>query len=428
MKNRKKIKQVFFVCLLAIICCICVCSLDRVDVFAESVINTDGRYEVSYEFGGQSGIGGQMLKKYFDMSAEIEKIGTNYYLSITQLSNSMKNLTLNIADGMQVGYRITENDGNRTTYSYTLSEENISKELPFFVYVSTRDETFYFTVKLNLDSVKFLGDADKTTERPAQFVPILSTTAGTTYEAKKGQTFVIPALEANLGDESVEIFISAYYLRNGEKIEVAIEDNKITLDNVGEYHVVYRAESEKYLTLLGNPTYAEKGIVIMSQANGGESVKVSDINGILPNNVYAVASQIANDSTIYHSAEEKMSSIAERFQVFGLELITSDGNTVVPSDEITVSIKADFTYNRNDIAVYHLDKDGMLTKLFSENGGSYVNVTTDKVGTFIVCVPGVTFVMPIWSYVLIVFCVVILVAAAVSIIIVRTKRKQKAII
>lgn len=425
MKKIKKTKQAFLACLLAIVCCISVFSSKKMNVFAESLINTDGQYEVSYEFGGQSGTGGQMLKKYFDTSAVIEKIGTNYYLSITQLSNSMQNLMLTLEDGMQVGYRITENDGNKTTYSYTLSEENISRELPFSVYVAPRDETFYFTVKLNPDSARFLGNVDKSTERPAQFVPTLSTTAGSSYEAKKGQLFVIPEVEANLGEEKLEVSISAYYLRNGEKIEVAISDNKIVLDNVGEYHVVYKAQSDKYMTLLKNPTYTEKDMVIVSRADGGETVKVSDINGILPSDVSIIASKLADDSTIYHLAAEKMSSIAERFQVFGVELVASDGNTVVLSGEITVSIKADFTYNRNDIEVYHLNTDGVLTKLFSENGGSYVNVTTDKIGTFIVCVPGVTFVMPIWSYILIAFGGAIVVAAIVIICVIFVKRRKK---
>lgn len=404
------------------LCCISVC---MIAVSATSPIDADGRYEVGYEFGGQSGIGGQMLKKYFDSSAEVEKIGNKYYLSITQLSSSMQNLSLELADGMQVGYRMTESDGNRTTYSYTLSEENISKELPFSVYVSARDETFHFTLKLNFGTAKLLGDVDQTTERPAEFVPTLSTTAGALYEAQKGQIFVLPNVEASLGEENIAVSIEAYYLQNGQKTEVAVTDGKISLEHVGEYHVVYRAQSERYWTSFGNPTYAEKEIVILSRAEGGELVKVTDVGGILPKDCSVVASQITDDSERYRTAAEKMRSIAERFQVFGVEFVAPDGTALIPTGSVVLSIKADFTYNRNDIEVYHLDEEGMLTKLSSENGGSYVQVTTDKTGTFIVCVPGVAFTMPMWGYLFIAVGGFALLAVAVIVPVALGKRKRK---
>ena len=114
----------------------------------------DGKYEMSYDFGGQSGIGKQMLEKYFDKTAVVEKINDRYYFSFTQLSSSMENLSLNLESGKQIGYRVTEDNGNRKTYSYTLSEENLQKELPFSVFVSVRGETFPFTITLNLSSAR----------------------------------------------------------------------------------------------------------------------------------------------------------------------------------------------------------------------------------------------------------------------------------
>ena len=117
---------------------------------AESpVAGSDGRYNVSYEIGGQSGIGAEMIAKYFDKTVVVEKIGNHYYASVTQLSSSLENLSLNLADGMQVGYRITEDGGSRKTYSYTLSEENLSK-------------AFYKGDPLKISfSAKYLTDAIK---------------------------------------------------------------------------------------------------------------------------------------------------------------------------------------------------------------------------------------------------------------------------
>ena len=81
----------------------------NVTAHAESLIDgADGKYEMSYDFGGQSGIGKQMLEKYFDKTAVVEKINDRYYFSFTQLSSSMENLSLNLESGKQIGYRVTE--------------------------------------------------------------------------------------------------------------------------------------------------------------------------------------------------------------------------------------------------------------------------------------------------------------------------------
>ena len=74
-----------------------------------------------------------------------------------------------------------------------------------------------------------------------------------------------------------------------------------------------------------------------------------------------------------------------------------------------------------------MSDDGTLTELSSENGGSYVRITTDRVGTFIVCIPGVAFIMPIWGYITIAcVCVAIVVAAAVTVTVILVRRKKKA--
>ena len=71
---------------------------------ATPIDGENGKYEMSYDFGGQSGMGKQMLEKYFDKTAVVEKIGDRYYFSFTQLSSSMENLSLNLESGKQIGY------------------------------------------------------------------------------------------------------------------------------------------------------------------------------------------------------------------------------------------------------------------------------------------------------------------------------------
>lgn len=394
---------------------------------ASPVDGEDGKYEMSYDFGGQSGMGKQMLEKYFDKTAVVEKMGDRYYFSFTQLSSSMENLSLNLESGKQIGYRVTEDSGNRKTYSYTLSKENLQKTLPFSVYVSVRGETFPFTITLDLSSAKKVGEVEDTlTERPAEFVPVISTSSGSEYEATKGQTFVIREATANLGDETLDVTVKAYYVRGGEKTEVSLDGNKLLLDNAGEYHVVYRAESPSYTTSLGNPTYAEKDVKIISGVSGSSLAKLHDDNGILPDGTILLASRIEADSTVYKTAADKMATIADKFQVFGVELVSADGSSVTPGGNVTIGIKADFTYNRNKVAAYLLGEDGQLVRLNVSNGGSYVNVETNKGGTIILCVPGVAFHMPIWGYILISVGAVVVAAGIVVAIVLVVKHKKKA--
>ena len=86
--------------------------------------------------------------------------------------------------------------------------------------------------------------------------------------------------------------VKAYYVRGEEWTEVEPDGNRLLLANAGEYHVVYRAESATYTTLLGNPTYAEKDVKILSGVSGDSLAKLHDPNGALPEGTVLMASRI----------------------------------------------------------------------------------------------------------------------------------------
>ncbi len=423
----KKIGTVFFATIIMGLICIAALFGGVQVAHAESPVSgTDGRYNVSYTIGGQTGIGADMIARYMDGTVVVEKIGDNYYASVTQLSSSMEDLSLNLAEGMQVGYRITEDNGSRKTYSYTLSAENLASALPFSVFVAPRGETFTFTITLDLANATRVGDVeDTTTDRPGEFVPILSTAAGNEYEAAQGSVFTIPAATATLGDENCEVTVTAYYVRGGERTEVEVVNNQFTLEDAGEYHFVYRAESVQYKSLLGNNTFVEKDVTVTSVVGGGTLAKFEDANGVLGENVSIQAGRVTEGSTLYDTAADKMAEIADNFEVFDVSLINADGSKAVPSDDYTLYLKAKSTFNRNEIVVYHMADDGTLTELTSENGGSYVKITTDKTGTFIVCIPGVAFVMPMWGWALIAVGVIVITSAAIILIVLTVKRKKR---
>lgn len=172
-----------------------------------------------------------------------------------------------------------------------------------------------------------------------------------------------------------------------------------------------------------------------SKLSGGEKqrtviaralAKFEDANGVLAEGTSLLASRITSGSSVFAMAADKMAGIADNFEVFGISLVQSDGTTATPDGEITLYLQADMTYDRNEVVVYHMADDGTLTEIVADGYGRYVRFDTSETGTFIVCIPGVAFVMPMWGYVVILVACVLVVAAAITVTIVLVRRKKKA--
>ena len=387
--------------------------------YAESpVSSSDGVYSVPVNLSGLA-----MGADNFSSSATVEKSGENYYMTFGH-SSSISDMVLESGD-MQTGYTVRTENG-WTYYTYTMSAERLQSSLSFSAYINAMSRDVSFTITLNLAGGTRKGDYVDVGERPAEYVPVIQTTAGNSYEAASGSVFPIPSATATLGDENLDVSISAYYVQGGEQTEVSVTNNSITLENVGEYHVVYRAESSTYLTNLGNPTYTEYDVAITSVAGGSTLAKFEDTNGVLAEGTSLLASRITSGSSVFATAADKMASIADNFEVFGISLVQSDGTAATPSGNITLYLQADMTYDRNEVVVYHMADDGTLTEIAADGYGRYVRFDTDKTGTFIVCIPGVAFVMPMWGYAVILVACVLVVAAAVTATVILVRRKKKA--
>ena len=305
-----------------------------------------------------------------------------------------------------------------------MSAERLQSSLSFSAYINAMSRDVSFTITLNLANGTRTGDYVDVGERPAEYVPVIQTTAGREYEAASGSVFPIPSATATLGDENLDVSVSAYYVQGGEQTEVPVTNHSITLENVGEYHVVYRAESATYKTNLGNNTCTEYDVAITSVAGGSTLARVEDPNGVLPEGTSILPSRITA-GTLYEQAAEKMKSIADNFEVFGVSLVGTDGTQVTPGGNVTLYLQASMTYDRNEVVVYHMAEDGTLTKLSADGYGRYVKFDTDKTGTFIVCIPGVAFVMPMWGYAVILVACVLVVAAAITVTVVLVRKRKK---
>lgn len=386
--------------------------------YAESpVSSSDGTYFVPVNLDGLT-----MGADNFSSSATVEKSGENYYMTFGH-SSSVDDLVLE-SGNMQTGYTVRTENG-WTYYTYTMSAERLQSSLSFSAYINAMSRDVSFTITLNLANGTRTGDYVDVGERPAEYVPVIQTTAGREYEAASGSVFPIPSATATLGNEYLDVSISAYYVQGGEQTEVPVTNNSITLENVGEYHVVYRAESSTYLTNLGNPTYTEYDVAITSVAGGSTLAKFEDANGVLAEGTSLLASRITAGSSVFAMAADKMAGIADNFEVFGISYVSADGTTATPGGNITLYLQANMTYDRNEVVVYHMADDGTLTEIAADGYGRYVRFDTSETGTFIVCIPGVAFVMPMWGYAVILVACVLVVAAAVTVTVILVRRKKK---
>ncbi len=387
--------------------------------YAESPVNSsDGVYSVPVNLSGLA-----MGADNFSPSATVEKSGENYYMTFGH-SSSISDMVLE-SGNMQTGYTVRTENG-WTYYTYTLSAERLQGSLSFTAYIVPMSMTVGFSITLDLSAGTRTGDYVDIGERPAEYVPVIETTAGREYEAARGTVFPIPSATAKLGSENLDVSISAYYVQGGEQTEVPVTNNSLTLENVGEYHVVYRAESATYKTNLGNNTYTEYDVAITSVAGGSTLAKFEDASGVLAEGTSLLASRITAGSSVFATAAEKMASIADNFEVFGISYVSADGTAATPDGNITLYLQANMTYDRNEVVVYHMAEDGTLTEISADGYGRYVKFDTDKTGTFIVCIPGVAFVMPMWGYAVILVACVLVVAAAVTVTVMLVRRKKKA--
>ena len=387
--------------------------------YAESPVQgSDGVYSVPVNLSGLA-----MGADNFSSSATVEKSGENYYMTFGH-SSSISDMVLE-SGNMQTGCTVRTENG-WTYYTYTMSAERLQSSLSFSAYINAMSRDVSFTITLNLANGTRTGDYVDVGERPAEYVPVIQTTAGREYEASRGSVFPIPSATATLGDENLDVSISAYYVQGGEQAEVLVTNNSIMLDNVGEYHVVYRAESSTYLTNLGNPTYTEYDVTITSVAGGSSLARFEDTNNVLAEGTSLFASRITSGSSVYSTAAAQMASIADNFEVFGISLVQSDGTAATPHGNITLYLQADMIYDRNEIVVYHMADDGTLSEIPSDGYGRYVRFDTDETGIFIVCVPGVAFVMPMWGYAVILVACVLVIAVAVTVTVILVRRKKKA--
>ena len=201
------------------------------------------------------------------------------------------------------------------------------------------------------------------------------------------------------------------------------------------------------------PLHVEKAVDVINfkafkdETNGGEYEKLSGNNGEIRhltackyfrtrelklNGKYAEK----NDKTftaidfVSGSGEingEKFVSDDSFFVPCGEEFTVNGNATAILTTENTLKYYAGIDLGGTGIKCGIVDENGGLTRLSASGyGRRYVATETDKTGTFIGCIPGVAFHMPIWGYVLILAGAVVIVGGGgVAIFLIARRKKQK---
>ncbi len=387
------------------------------NVFASS-INSNGTYEVSYEVTGTSSMGKTMISNNFPNKFKLEKLNDNYYLSINyDTSSSMSDLKLSLND-LNVG-TIIRNKNNQMIYTYTLSENSINNELPFSVYVSAMQRRTEFNIKLDLsNSNRISEDIEDLGERPGEFIPDLKVDLADEYSIKAGNNIYFNVIEAkaSLGDNDCNIIINAYYNDN----LIDINDNKILIEKNGIYKLIYKAESNKYKTSLGNNTYIEKTIIINASNDKTNVVKLVSDN---PN--YYLIGGIIENGNIYENAKELMQNKSIKYSIFDINFYNNEGIKLDKVENELVDIYANLTIDRTKTKAFYIDSNNNLKEVDSKGAGRYVRLNISESGIYIVCEPGVPFVMPMWGYIIIICGSLVLVGAISTFIIIKIVKKKR---
>lgn len=378
----------------------------------------DGTYSVPVDLSGLT-----MGKDNFTETATVEKQGEKYYFTFG-FSSSIGYVNLSVGgtdSGKEIG-KTTEKKDGWTYHTYTLSETNLKGNLRVAAYINAMKRETSFNISIKWSTRKKTSEEIRDIgERPAEFVPVIQTKAAVTYSLKVGTVFPIPEASAKLGNEDSPLVITAVF----GKEPVDVSGGKLALGNVGEYKIIYKATNAQYKTSLGNDSFSEYVVTVHAVTGENDIVKFRDTNNVLPEKAGIIAGKVTDGSADYEKAASAMKTVADNFEVYSAEFLSEDGEVVTLSGKVELLFRADDYFDRTKAEVYYMDENGELTRLSASGYGRYVSTETDKTGTFIVCVPGVAFRMPMWGYALILAGAVVLIAAAIVVTIVLVKRKDR---
>jgi hypothetical protein len=342
-------------------------------------------YQTSFSLGGTSSIGISMINKYFDSNILVVKEDDLYFLSITLLDNNALSDFYIKTSEYQSGI-LEEVDGKKTTYTITLTHDLISSDLNVTANVASMDKEVSFTLKPDLNSLKNTNEVvDDNKEYKALYVPTLEIEQVGEVTSLQNAIFTLPSVKAYFGENQLNIETKVI---SPSLSQVEVTDNKFTLEELGTYSITYKASTSLYKTNLGNDSYVEETINVVSSSTTSNDVKIEDINNVL-NAKYVIQSQRIESGSKYEEIKTLLKDISENFEITDVNLISESGETITLDSNVKYYINTNPDYDRNKVKVYYLN-NGVLEEISCSSYGRYITFEYNKVGTFIVLEPGVS--------------------------------------
>ena len=383
-----------------------------------SVLDGNGKYEVPIFYNIKS-------NDSLSNKAILEKDNDTYYLTITILNNKEITHLILINNNATVGTMINK-EGNKTNYTFTLDEDSIESGIVLEAYNKYDKKDIDITISADLNNAhKVSNKIDDLGERPALYVPNVFITPGET-DLKSETYCTIRNCKAFLMDKPCDVTVSVYYT-NGDKVEdVEITNNQFYLKNIGDYHIVYHAESDLYKTSLGHNTFNDVEIIVHSSVKFKKLIKVEPLVGKeLPEGLTVQSVKASKDSKLYAKVQKKLAKVSDHFEVISYTLYDKDGLQYIPDEDFTLYISPNNEFDLNKVSVYHIGDDGQYVELKCKNTGEYLKTETNLTGVFVIAVNGVLMDVPTWMYAVITaVAVIVLVSAVATTFIVINKRKR----
>ncbi len=378
-------------------------------------------YDTTYSIGGTNQVGQQMISKYFDSNVKVFKENDLYYLSVTLLNNqALSDLKISVSD-LKSGI-LEEINGKKTTYTITLSYDDLNSDISLSGNVSKMSMDVSFTIRPNLDSLKETEETvSPEKEFPARFVPELTIDGVGDVETSLNSYYKIPEAKATFDNHDLDVNVSVTS-PSGESVEV--EDSKIAVTELGDYTIDFIASTDEYKTNLGNDSYAKESIKLTSNAITSSMVKVVDIHNILPQG-YIVQCQRIESGTTYDKVSSLLATISENYEITNITMMDSTGQDIVLTDTVECYIETNPNYDRNKVKVYRVDDK--LEEVSSSGYGRYVKFENKKMGTYVVLIEGVQSKtnLPLIISLTVIGVVILFALAVFLVIFFLRKRKQK---
>jgi hypothetical protein len=341
-------------------------------------------YTTDYEIGGTNQIGNQMISKYFDSQAKVFKENDLYFLSITLLDNqALSDMDISVSD--KKSGILEEVNGKKSTYTITLSYEDLDSEISLSGNVAKMGMSVSFTIHPNITSFVLTDEkVDEKKEYPARFVPELSLDEVGSVETVLDSYYHIPSSKATFEDKEIPVSVSVTS-PSGEN--VAISEDKIRVEEIGEYTISFKASVSDYKTNLGNDSYALETITLKSNALSSGMVKIKDENNVLPSDYIVQCQRIQSGST-YDKVSRILEKVSDNYEITNIALMDKNGEDIHLNGEIECYIQTDPNYDRNKLKVYYLNGDN-LELVTSSGYGRYVRFASSRMGTYVVLMEGV---------------------------------------